>query len=63
MENLLNMFIQADDVYFRVLTHVLRYLAPCLATILLLRCGLPLMMFRREQNTAIFSSGHTVPGS
>ena len=48
MENLLNIFIQADDVYFRVLTHVLRYLAPCLATILLLRCGLPLMMFRRE---------------
>ena len=48
MEDLLNILTQADDVYFRVLTHVLRYLAPCLAAILLLRCGLPLMIFRRE---------------
>ena len=48
MEELLNMFTQADDVYFRVLTQVLRYLAPCLALMVLLRCGLPLLTFRRE---------------
>ena len=48
MENFLNIFTQADPVFFRVYTQILRYLLPVLTAALLLRCALPLLTFRRE---------------
>ena len=48
MEEFLNLFTQADAVFFNVYTQILRYLAPILTALLLLRCALPLLVFRRE---------------
>ena len=48
MEQWLLQLLEADGVYFNVYTQVLRYLAPILAGLLLLRCIMPLLTFRRE---------------
>ena len=48
MEQFLSLFSQADEMYFHVYNQILRYLAPALAALLLLRCVLPLLTFRRE---------------
>ncbi len=48
MEQLLQIFTQADQVYINVYQQLLRYLAPALAALLLLRCITPLLTFRRE---------------
>lgn len=48
MEALLSAFTDADKTYFYVYIGILRYLAPILAFILLLRCAKPLLTFRRE---------------
>ncbi|MBQ5608460.1 MAG: FtsW/RodA/SpoVE family cell cycle protein [Oscillospiraceae bacterium] len=48
MEQFLNMLASARDTYSHVLVGVLRYAAPILAFILLLRCLRPLLTFRRE---------------
>ena len=48
MEHWLAIFTQADGAYFRVLTEILRILCPVLIGLLLLRCALPLMTFRKE---------------
>lgn len=41
-------FYQADETYIQVFQAILRYLAPALAALLLFRCILPLLTFRRE---------------
>ena len=48
MENLIQILAQADDAYINVYTQILRYLAPLLGGLLLWRCVLPLLTFRRE---------------
>ncbi len=48
MENLIMQFQQASDTYLDVYIAVMRYLAPILAAVLLLRCARPLLTFRRE---------------
>ena len=48
MEDFLNVFTQADAIYYNVFTQILRYLAPILAALLLCRCIIPLLTFRRE---------------
>ena len=48
MERLLQALTQAQDTYSNVLVGILRYGAPVLAFILLLRCLKPLLSFRRE---------------
>ena len=48
MENLIMLFQQASDMYLHVYIAIMRYLAPILGTILLLRCARPLLTFRRE---------------
>ncbi|MBE6974944.1 MAG: FHA domain-containing protein [Ruminococcaceae bacterium] len=48
MEALLQIFTQADGAYLRVYIQILRYLAPVLTALLLVRCALPLLTFRRE---------------
>ena len=48
MEGFLNLFTQADGIYFNVYNQILRYLLPILAALLLLRCIVPLLTFRRE---------------
>ncbi len=41
-------FYQADETYVQVFQAILRYLAPVLTALLLLRCIKPLLTFRRE---------------
>ncbi len=41
-------FYEADETYIRVFCAVLRYLAPLIMVLLLLRCIKPLLTFRRE---------------
>ena len=48
MENLILQFQQASDAYLNVYIAVMRYLAPILGAVLLLRCARPLLTFRRE---------------
>ena len=48
MEAIVNMFAGAKDTYVYVFTGIMRYLAPILCFLLLLRCGKPLLTFRRE---------------
>ena len=48
MDEMLNVFAQADATYLHVYIGIMRYLAPILAFILLLRCAKPLLTFRRE---------------
>lgn len=48
MEELIRIFIQAESSYLYTYIGVMRYLAPILAAILLLRCAKPLLTFRRE---------------
>ena len=48
MDGVVNIFSQADSVFFDVYTQILRYLAPILTALLLLRCAWPLLTFRRE---------------
>ncbi len=43
-----NALLEARDSYIYVYDSVLRYLLPILAAVLLLRCGRPLLTFRRE---------------
>ena len=44
----LSHFYQADETYVQVFQAILRYLAPVLTALLLLRCIKPLLTFRRE---------------
>ena len=44
----LSFFYQADETYVQVFQAILRYLAPALTALLLLRCIKPLLTFRRE---------------
>ena len=48
MEQFLSVFTQAQSTYLHVYIGIMRYLAPALAFILLLRCAKPLLVFRRE---------------
>ena len=48
MEAIINLFAGAQDTYIHVFVGIMRYLAPILCFILLLRCGKPLLTFRRE---------------
>ena len=48
MDALLNVFTGADATYLHVYIGIMRYLAPILAFVLLLRCAKPLLTFRRE---------------
>lgn len=48
METFLENFLQARDAYAGAYIGILRYAVPIAAAILLLRCALPLMTFRRE---------------
>ncbi len=48
MDALLQTFISAQSTYQYVYIGIMRYLAPILALILLLRCAKPLLTFRRE---------------
>ncbi|MDD6200803.1 MAG: FtsW/RodA/SpoVE family cell cycle protein [Firmicutes bacterium] len=48
MEKLIAMFAQADPAYVNVFRQILRFGAPVLAGLLLFRCILPLLTFRRE---------------
>ncbi len=48
MEQFVSVFTGAQDTYLHVYIGIMRYLAPILAFILLLRCARPLMTFRRE---------------
>ena len=48
MKEFLSLFTQADPIYYNVYTQILRYLAPCLAALLLCKCIIPLLTFRRE---------------
>ena len=44
----LSIFYQADETYLQVFQAILRYLAPVLVFVILLRCAKPLITFRRE---------------
>ena len=48
MEAIVNLFASAKDTYADVFIAIMRYLAPILCFIMLLRCGKPLLTFRRE---------------
>ena len=48
MESLIQTIVNARDTYLYVYIGIMRYLAPALAFLLLLRCAKPLMTFRRE---------------
>ena len=48
MESLLDTIVNAKDTYLFVYIGIMRYLAPILAFLLLLRCAKPLLTFRRE---------------
>ena len=48
MENLINAIVNARDTYLYVYIGFMRYLAPVMAFLLLLRCAKPLLTFRRE---------------
>ena len=48
MENLIQTFSGLRDMYLYVYIGIMRYLAPILAFLLLLRCAKPLLTFRRE---------------
>ena len=48
MEALTNAFATADPTYLYVYIGIMRYLVPILVLILLIRCGRPLLSFRRE---------------
>ena len=48
MEAIVNLFAGARDTYVHVFIAIMRYLAPILCFFLLLRCGKPLLTFRRE---------------
>ena len=48
MESWLQMFVDAQPVYYAVYSQILRYLAPLLAAVLLLRCISPLLTFSKE---------------
>ena len=48
MDALLEVFLNARDSYLYVYIEIMRYLAPALAFLLLLRCARPLLTFRRE---------------
>ena len=48
MADILNTLLNANDTYSNVLVGILRYGAPILAFILLLRCLKPLLTFHRE---------------
>ena len=48
MEAIVNLFAGARDTYIHVFIAIMRYLAPILCVFLVLRCGKPLLTFRRE---------------
>jgi len=48
VEELIAAFAGARDTYLHVYIGIMRYLAPLIAFILLLRCGKPMLTFRRE---------------
>ncbi len=48
MDGLVDVFVNAKDTYLYVYIGIMRYLAPILALILLIRCAKPLLTFRRE---------------
>ena len=48
MDNLINTIVNARDTYLYVYIGFMRYLAPVMAFLLLLRCAKPLLTFRRE---------------
>ena len=48
MEAIVNMFAGAKDTYIHVFIAIMRYLAQILCFLVLLRCGKPLLTFRRE---------------
>lgn len=48
MEAIIHMLAGAEDTYVHVFIGIMRYLAPILCFLLLLRCGKPLLTFRRE---------------
>ena len=48
MEAIIHIFAGADETYAHVFVAIMRYLSPILCFILLLRCGKPLLTFRRE---------------
>ena len=48
MTAFLESFAYADEVYLNLLIAIMRYLAPAVAILLLLRCFRPLLTFRRE---------------
>ncbi len=48
MEDLVAAFSELPTTYYYVFIGILRYVAPVIALILLIRCGKPLLTFRRE---------------
>ena len=48
MDGIVNTIVNARDTYLYVYIGIMRYLAPILAFVLLLRCAKPLLTFRRE---------------
>ncbi len=48
MESIIQTIVNANDTYLYVYIGIMRYLAPILAFLLLLRCARPLLTFRRE---------------
>ena len=48
MEAIIHMFAEAKDTYVHMFVAVMRYLAPILGALILIRCGKPLLTFRRE---------------
>lgn len=48
MENFLLAITNAGDIYVNVYLHILRYLAPALAALLLFRCIMPLLTFKPQ---------------
>ncbi len=48
MESFIDTIVNARDTYLYVYIGIMRYLAPILASVLLLRCAKPLLTFRRE---------------
>ena len=48
MDSFIDTIVNARDTYLYVYIGIMRYLAPILAFLLLLRCARPLLTFRRE---------------
>ena len=64
MEPIIEGFTNVQPTYVSVFLAVMRYLAPVLALVILLRCGKSLLLFRREPEIwawLCLANGHKLP--